>query len=166
MSWDRVCAATKIPTTNENMKRYPTGKSFIRLQIMDFYLMSIQLISQQHPTTFYRTAFLVCVVLVLSVIRCSCYFFLLFHHDFHHDTCDYHLDFYGHSLLFELHFRLPLPTEFWFYTTPWMIPHLDILVEYWIEHGTFELLYVMITYPIRITYRGVLGFATDCSCGD
>ena len=39
------------------------------------------------------------VVLVLNVIRCSCHYFLdriLFHHDFHHDSCDYHWDFYGH----------------------------------------------------------------------
>ena len=32
-----------------------------------------------------------CVVLVLNVIRCSCHYFLdyriLFHHDFHHDSC-------------------------------------------------------------------------------
>ena len=51
-------------------------------------------IGQQHPITVYRT-FLVCVVLVLNVIRCSCHYFLgriLFHHDFHHDSCDYHLD--------------------------------------------------------------------------
>ena len=54
--------------------------------------------------------FVVCAVLV-SVIRCTCYFFLdiLFHHDFHHDRCDYHWDFYGHSLHFEPHFRLSLP---------------------------------------------------------
>ena len=35
----------------------------------------------------------VIVVLVLNVIRYSCHYFLdriLFHHDFHHDSCDYH----------------------------------------------------------------------------
>ena len=40
--------------------------------------------------------FWVCVVLVLIVIRWSCHYFLdriLFHHDFHHDSCDYHWDF-------------------------------------------------------------------------
>ena len=66
-------------------------------------------IGQQHPITLYRTVFWVYVVLVLSVIRCSCYYFrdgILFHNDFHHDSCDYHWNFYGHSLLFELHFRL------------------------------------------------------------
>ena len=46
-----------------------------------------------------RTGLWVCVVLVLNGIRYSCHYFLdiiLFHHDFHHDSCDYHLDFYGH----------------------------------------------------------------------
>ena len=40
-----------------------------------------------------RTGFSVYVVLVLNVIRYSCHYFLdriLFHHDFHHDSCDYH----------------------------------------------------------------------------
>ena len=66
-------------------------------------------IGQLHPITFYMTILWVCVVLVLSVIRCSCYYFrdrILFHHDFNHDSCDYYWDFYGHSLLFELQFRL------------------------------------------------------------
>ena len=39
------------------------------------------------------------VVLVLKVIRFSCHYFLdriIFHHDFLHDSCDYHWDFYGH----------------------------------------------------------------------
>ena len=68
-------------------------------------------IGQQHPITIYRTVFfpLLCVVLVLSVIKCYCYYFLyiiLFHHDFHHDSCDYRWVLCGHSLLFELHFRL------------------------------------------------------------
>ena len=43
-------------------------------------------IGQQHPITVYRTGLGVCVVLLLSVVRCSCHFFLykmLFHHDFH-----------------------------------------------------------------------------------
>ena len=69
-------------------------------------------IGQQHPSTVYRTGFWVCTVLVLSAICCTCYYFLdiiLFHHDFHHDSRDYHWDFYDHSLLFELHFRLSLP---------------------------------------------------------
>ena len=46
-----------------------------------------------------RTGFSVYVVLVLNVIRYSCHHFLdriLSHLDFHHDSCDYHCDFYGH----------------------------------------------------------------------
>ena len=46
-----------------------------------------------------RTGFSVYVVLVLNVIRYSCQYFLdriLFRHDFHHDSCDYHWGFYGH----------------------------------------------------------------------
>ena len=46
-----------------------------------------------------RTGFSVYVVLVLNVIRYSCHYFLdriIFHHDFHPDSCDYHWDFYGH----------------------------------------------------------------------
>ena len=49
-------------------------------------------------------------------------------------------------------------------TTPWMFPPLDILLEYWIEHVTLGLLYVMFTLPV-ICYKGVPGFAIDCSCG-
>ena len=112
-------------------------------------------IGQQQPIIVYRTGFWMCVFLVLSVIRCSCYYFLdiiLIHHDFHHESCDYHLDFYGHSLLFELHFRLSLLKSLWFCkcTTPWMFPPLDILLEYWIEHVTFGFLYVMFTFSTRI----------------
>ena len=63
-------------------------------------------IGQVHPITVYRTGFWVFAVLVLSVIMCSFYYFfdrVLFHHDFHHDSCDYYWDFYGHSFHFELH---------------------------------------------------------------
>ena len=52
-----------------------------------------------HNRTANWTGFSVYVVLVLNVIWYSCHFFLgiiLFHHDFHHDSCDYHWDFYGH----------------------------------------------------------------------
>ena len=42
---------------------------------------------------------------------------------------------------------------------------LYILLEYWIEHVTIGLLYVMLTFPTRMFYRGVPGFATDCPCG-
>ena len=46
-----------------------------------------------------RTGFSVYVVLALNVIRYSCQYFLdiiLFHHDFHHDSCEYHWNLYGH----------------------------------------------------------------------
>ena len=48
----------------------------------------------------------VCAVLVLSVIMYSFYYFLdrvLFHHDFHYDSCDYNWDFYYNSSHFELY---------------------------------------------------------------
>ena len=136
---------------------------------MDIGTMSHSTLVSSIPITVYRTVFWVCAVLVLSVIMCSYYCFLdiiLFHHDFHHDSCDYHWDFYGHSLLFELHFRLSLPNQFWFCkcTTPWMFLPLGILLEYWIAHVSFGLLYVVFTFPTRIFYRVVPGFATDCPC--
>ena len=46
-----------------------------------------------------------------------------------------------------------------------MFPPLDILLEYWIEHVTFVLLYAMFTFPTKIFYMGVPGFETDCPCG-
>ena len=127
-------------------------------------------IGQQLPRTVF---FWVCFVLVLSSTRCSCYYFLdriVFHHDFHHDSCDYYdyyWEFYGHSLLFKLHFRLSVTKWFWFCkcTTPRMFPPVDFLLEYWIEHVTFRPLCVMFTFPTRIFYRGVPGFATHCPCG-
>ena len=48
--------------------------------------------------------------------------------------------------------------------TPWMFLPLDILLEYWIVHVTFRLLYVVFTFPTGIFCRGVPGFATDCPC--
>ena len=127
-------------------------------------------IGQQHPITVFRTVLGACVVLLMNVIRCSFHYFLdriLFRHDFHHDSCDYHWHVYCHYLLFKLHFRLSLPKLFWFckFTAPWMFSPLDILLEYRIEHFSFGLLYVMFTFPTRIFYRGVPGFANDCPCG-
>ena len=49
-------------------------------------------------------------------------------------------------------------------TTPWMFPPLDILLEYWIEPVTFGPLDLMFTFPTKIFYRGVPGFAIDCPC--
>ena len=42
-----------------------------------------------------------------------------------------------------------------------MSPPLDIPFEYWIEHVTFGLLYVMFRFSAMIFYGGVPGFATD-----
>ena len=55
----------------------------------------------------------------------------------------------------------------WFcrYAFYWMFLSLDILFEYWIEHVTFWLLYVMFRFSTRIFYWGVPCFATDCLCG-
>ena len=122
-------------------------------------------IGQQHPITVDKTVLGVWVV-VLSVIMCSCYYFLdiiLFHHDLHHDICDYQWEFFGQPLLSELHLRLAVKLQFCFSKcpTPWMFPPQDSLLEYWIEHVTFGLLYVMFTFPTRIFYRGVPGFAID-----
>ena len=111
---------------------------------------------QQHPITVHRSFFwgVGCVVLVLSVIRCSCHYFLdriLFHHDFHHDSCDYHLDFM--AIHYFLNYALGFPKSFWFCkcTTPWIFPPLEILFEYKIEHVTFGLLYAMFSFPTRIS---------------
>ena len=109
------------------------------------------------------------VVLVLSVIRCSCYYFLdriLFHHDFHHDSCDYHWDFYGHSLLLNyiLDFlyvsssgsaNAQLPGCF----RPWTFS-----LNIGLNIVTFGVLYIMFTFPTKIFYRWIPGFETDCPC--
>ena len=49
--------------------------------------------------------------------------------------------------------------------TLWMFQPLDIRLEYWIEHVAFGLLFVMFTFPTRIFYKGVPGFATGCPFG-
>ena len=82
-------------------------------------------------------------------------------------SCDYYWSFYGHFLLFELHFTLSVTKQQWFckYETPWMFPLLDILLEYWIigilGWVIIGLLYVMFTFHTRIFYRGVPGFVTE-----
>ena len=45
-----------------------------------------------------------------------------------------------------------------------MFPPLDIPIEYWIEHVTFGLLYVMFRFSTRIFFREIPGFATDYPC--
>ena len=53
-----------------------------------------------------------------------------------------------------------------FYNTspPRMFLSLDLLWEYWIQHGANGPLYVTSCYPTWIFCRGVSGFATDCPC--
>ena len=125
--------------------------------------------AEPHNRIANRTGFSVYNGLVLNVIRYSCHYFLdriLFHHGFHHGGCGCRWDFCGHWLPFDLYFRLLLHKWFWFCgcTAPWMFLPLDILLEYWIEHVSFWLLYVMFTFPTRIFYRGVPGFVTGCPC--
>ena len=59
-------------------------------------------------------------------------------------------------------FRFSEPRQFWFCNYAllhsWIFLLLDILFEYWIEHVTFGLLYVMFRFRTRISYRGVRGF--------
>ena len=46
-----------------------------------------------------------------------------------------------------------------------MFLSMDILFDYWIEHASFGVLYVMFRFSTRIFYGGAPGFATDLSCG-
>ena len=50
-------------------------------------------------------------------------------------------------------------------TVPWVFPPLSVLLDYWIEHVAFEPLYVVFTFPTRLFYGAVPGFATDWDCG-
>ena len=54
-----------------------------------------------------------------------------------------------------------------FYNTspPRMFLSLDLLWEYWIQHGANGPLYVTSSYSTWIFCRGVSGFATDFPCG-
>ena len=73
------------------------------------------------------------------------------------------------AILFILNytFRLSVAKYFWCCKCipPWLFMPLDILFEYWIEHVTFGLLYVMFRFSNKIFYREVPGFATYCPCG-
>ena len=51
------------------------------------------------------------------------------------------------------------------FSPPMMLLPLDLLSEYWIQHGTIGPLCVTSRYSSRIFYRGVSCFATDCPCG-
>ena len=92
-------------------------------------------IGQQHPITIYRTVFCACVVLVLSVIRCSCYYFL----DiilFYHDSLNYHWD------VMAIHYFLNYSLGFLSLSNsgsanaqlPGCFRQLDILLKYLIEY--------------------------------
>ena len=41
---------------------------------------------------------------------------------------------------------------------------LDLFLKYWIEHVTIGLLYIKFIFSIKIFYKGVSGYATDCPC--
>ena len=115
------------------------------------------------------TGFSVYVVLVLNVSRYSFHVFLdriLFHHDFHHDSCDYHWVFMAinYLLIYTLGFlyisnsgsaNAQRPGCF----CPWTLS-LNIGLNMFPLDS-----FVMFTFPTRIFYRGVPGFATDCPCG-
>ena len=51
-----------------------------------------------HHRTAFRTGVWVCNVLMFKMSLGAHYFLdiILFLHDFHHDSCDYHWDFYSH----------------------------------------------------------------------
>ena len=126
-------------------------------------------IGQLHPITIYRTGFWMFIVLVLSVIRYSFYYFLnriLFYPNFHHDSFDYYWDFTAIIYFLNYTFRLSVTKYFSFCkcATPCLFLPLDILLEYWIEKVTFGFLYVMFAFLTRISYKGVPGFANDCPC--
>ena len=90
MIWYCYCFSSGVKCTLSCVVQYSLYHNMYNRYHMTLY------IGQQHPITVYRTGVWVCVVLVLNVIRCSCHYFLdriLFQHDFHHDSCDYHWDF-------------------------------------------------------------------------
>ena len=64
-----------------------------------------------------------------------------------------------------LYFHFPYMWSFLFLFVHIYLMYHDSLLEYWIEHFTFGLLYFMFTCPTRIFYRGVPGLVTDCPCG-
>ena len=83
---------------------------------------------------------------------------------YHHDGCGSYLRFFVYYINFEWHFGLSVTRQFWFYAPLWMFLFLLILFEYWIEHIIIVLLSVTFRLSIKIFYRGVPGFATDCPC--
>ena len=127
--------------------------------------------TEPHNRIANRTGVGVYVVLVLNAIRCSCHYFLdriLFHHAFHHDSCDYHwvimainyLLIYTLGVLYISYSgsaNAQLPGCF----CPWTFS-LNIGLNMFPLDSFMSCLF---TFPTRIFYRGVPGFATDCPCG-
>ena len=90
--------------TNKQMARVKLKYECLIIIIINIII--ILCIGQQHPISL-LDCFLVCAVLVLSVIRCSYYFLydiILVHRDFHPYSCDYFSFFNCPSILYELHF--------------------------------------------------------------
>ena len=121
-----------------------------------------------------RTGFSVYVVLVLNVIRYSCHYFLdriLFHRDFHHFimivvTITGIFMAINYLLIYTIGFlyisksgsaNAPLPGCF----CPWTFSLNIGLSMFPLD----SCIYVMFTFPTRIFYRGVPGFATECPWG-
>ena len=50
-------------------------------------------------------------------------------------------------------------------SSPGMFLTLHALLGYWSEHNIIAPLYAQLVFSIRIFYRGVPGFTTDCPCG-
>ena len=120
-----------------------------------------------HHRIAYRTVLGVWVVLVLTVIRCSCHYVvdrILIHHDFHHDSCDYLWDFMAinYPLFYTWGFlyisssgsaNAQLPEYFRLWHSPWILDWTCFLLT--------PLCHVL----YNIFYKGVPGFATDFPCG-
>ena len=125
-------------------------------------------ISQLHPITVYVTVF-GCALFWYWVSLCVPFTISLMNSIsslFQNDGCDHYCVFMANNFISNYAFRLSVTKQFLFCkcVTPWMFPPLDILLEYWIEHVTFGLFYVMFTFPIMIFYRGFLGFAMYRPC--
>ena len=98
----------------------------------------------------YMLFYMSSVVFGLPIVSCSLMIIVLYQ-----DACDFwHLFWYFDTR--HLVFYNPSP--------PRMSLSLDLLSEYWIQHGAIGPLYVTFSYSAWIFCRGVSGFATDCPC--
>ena len=126
-------------------------------------------IGQQHPIIVYRTVLWLCVGLVLSVISAPFTISLI---EFYFVMIFIMIVVNIIRIFMAINYFLNYTLGFLYLSSsgsanaqlPWCFRLWDILLEYRIEHVTFGLLYVMFTFPTRIFYRGVPGFATDCPC--